>query len=266
MEKYQLRGWFTFQISGTDTVVFLDNLIPLDLQNLPQNIFSPSMFLNPKGKIRSIFYLIKLNSNKIRLITTAEYKANLVEDLLKYNINVDIKLEDLTDEVGVLNCRLIRQSSEEIHDEYFPIVHSMEVFLGWEEKSEAEVNFDLSLYLLKKNKPAIRNLLDINPIEAGFSDEINLDKGCFLGQEPLARMVNRGKPRYKRYTLITNTLMTVLDENQGVLISKYQITNDEILLDLLLKDKTVNSMEGSESFKLELVGTYPTLRSEKLFP
>ncbi|MHA2031288.1 MAG: hypothetical protein ACW99Q_18070, partial [Candidatus Kariarchaeaceae archaeon] len=91
-----LRSWTVIKISGPDKKEYLNGIITFDLDGLDNKICQ-SMFLTPKAKIRSIFWLIEINDEYI-IYVPPTMKIPLVEDLLKYKLNMNVKLEDITDE------------------------------------------------------------------------------------------------------------------------------------------------------------------------
>ena len=125
-------------------------------------------------------------------------KNNLIEDLLKYKLNMDVKLEDIssdTDDLYLVNSDKLIQGLY-FGDSYLVFQHSKNKPKGNEIKQSK-----FNSILIQNGILPSQFMIDLNPIETGVFDMIDLDKGCFLGQEPVSRMYHRGNPRKYLYHL-----------------------------------------------------------------
>ncbi len=179
----QLKKWTTIRVSGKDASTYLNGIVSIDFQDLGTE-WRRALLLTPKGKIRSVFWVRK-DGDSFYLITSPVYRSNLVEDLLKYNLNVSVKLEDLTDELPPVIFKTGEQSISGLGD--------LRGEFDWHEQFESPDDFD-ELVILNNGCPSDL-LLGKHPLEVGMMDSITLEKGCFLGQETVSRMFHRGKPR-----------------------------------------------------------------------
>lgn len=194
-----LGNWTILKISGPEKKDYLNGIITFDLDKLDHKKICQSLFLTPKSKIRSIFWLHEINQEYI-LYSPEKMKTPLIEDLLKYKLDMNVKLEDVTEETPHLYLVQTLESNStsiSLGGKHFNFNqkenHVVEV-LPYEKFAE---------WLLVHGDFPVELLLGENPFEVGLADAITLEKGCFLGQEPLSRMVHRGKPRKFLYQIIS---------------------------------------------------------------
>ncbi len=200
----RLEQWMVIRISGNDKTNFLNGLIPTDINKVPLGQFIKSCWLSPQGKIKSIFWMGYFKNDQLLsddgfiFLVPPEMKRELVEDLVRFNLNLQVKLEDISSEIPPLYF-----SASDVTDCYyrmsgFPFFP--DGFFVFVSEIPESIPYSESLpYLVKKDYIPPYALKGLNPFEVGLRDCIDLEKGCFLGQEPLARMTYRGRPRYMTY-------------------------------------------------------------------
>jgi tRNA-modifying protein YgfZ len=247
-----LDDWSTIKISGIDKIKYLNGFITLDIQNLQENTWYQAGILTNQGKIRSIFWLI-LMENSFRLICNDKMKNNLIEDLLKYNINVEVKLEDITEEVPTLSFIYIKDHKTIGLGDLLGTFTWHDIIDKKLEKISKE-SFESDLIRNKAILPEI--FIDTNPYESGFNHIITLEKGCFLGQEPISRMYHRGKPRKLLYLIISEG-----DVNHGDIefIKSVKIDNMIYIVAFLKINIDISKLkiELPQIQQIEKIGTYP---------
>ena len=86
-----ISDWLEIKISGSQTIEYLNGIITRDLTSINNNEFARSAFLTHKGKIKSVFWVTKNQQNEVLLFCHPMMKNNLIEDLLKYKLNMDVK-------------------------------------------------------------------------------------------------------------------------------------------------------------------------------
>ena len=214
-----ISDWLEIKISGSQTIEYLNGIVTRDITLIKNNEFARSAFLTHKGKIKSVFWVTKNQQNEVLLFCHPMMKNNLIEDLLKYKLNMDVKLEDVssdTDNLYLVNSDKLIQGLS-LGDSHLIFKHSKNKPKG------NEINkFKFDSILIQNGILPSQFMIDLNPIETGVFDMIDLDKGCFLGQEPVSRMYHRGNPRKYLYHL-------QIDPDQSIDInSPIKIKNDII--------------------------------------
>jgi len=202
-------------LSGADAVDFLDNLATNDLSDTPVGQARFAALLTPQGKILFEFFALRSEDGWL-LETRADRTGDLIKRLNLYKLRAKIVLADVSADYGIavtwgpapptvddgwsyadprhaqLGWRLMvpRAKLASLSGEAVPesLYHERRVELG-----VAEGGFD---YVLG----------DTFPHEANYDrlHGVSFTKGCFVGQEVVARMQNKTIVR-KRVTLVSGT-------------------------------------------------------------
>ncbi len=202
-------------LSGADAVDFLDNLATNDLSGLRTGEARFAGLLTPQGKILFEFFALRTDDGWL-LDTRADRLADLLKRLTMYKLRSKIVLADVSADYGIaaawgpeapvvedgwlyrdprhadLGWRLMAPQVKlaALAGEFVPeaLYHERRVALG-----VAEGSFDYPLG-------------DTFPHEANYDrlDGVSFAKGCFVGQEVVARMQNKTIVR-KRVTRVTGT-------------------------------------------------------------
>ncbi|WP_072385445.1 folate-binding protein YgfZ [Hyphomicrobium sp. CS1BSMeth3] len=200
-------------LSGTDAADFLDNIVTNDLSGIRVGEARFAGLLTPQGKILFEFFALRTEEGFL-LDTRADRAADLLKRLTMYKLRAKITLADVSPDYGVaaawgpeapsiedgwcyadprnadLGWRLIvpRAKLKSLPGQVVPeaLYHERRVALG-----VAEGGFDYALG-------------DTFPHEANYDrlHGVSFTKGCFVGQEVVARMQNKTVVR-KRVTLVT---------------------------------------------------------------
>lgn len=186
------------EFSGENSVDFLNNLLISDLKTFNTHKFYYTALCNPKGRIIASLWINIKNKNNIQLICP----KNMQEELLtfftmrKFRLKIDIivtKTPMAIDQEGVLITGDLNDCHKETNLNHFYAV------------------------LFKQNLPWV----DKANTEKFIPQHVNLDqhehimsfkKGCYPGQEIIARMKFLGKIN-KRMGVITNDSRENLIEN-----------------------------------------------------
>ena len=189
--------WF----SGGDAIGFLNDLISQEIAGLPPGTVVRSLLLEPRGKLDHVLWVLR-GDHRVGLVTDSGRGDELAATLGRYRIRVDVEIEEGTKPIWL-------------------IVGESEVQTGqWRESSEGLIAGLLwkgpKLTLVAGEKPPLPVLaaeemeririeageprfgMDIDrstiPQESGLvSETVDFTKGCFLGQELVARIDSRGR-------------------------------------------------------------------------
>ena len=207
-------------ISGDDRIEFVQGLCSNDMELLPVGESREAAFVTPKGKLVADARLTKLDD---ALLVDAEggRGAALEELLSKYRIHEKVEWSDASAELAALEL-WGPKAAEALGEEAMPDGHSKAVSLGENtflavgtpfgcvvyvpasaasEAADALVERLRSLGGLPVGREAIearriglglgRYGLDwdenTNPLEAGLDRALNYKKGCYVGQEVVAK-------------------------------------------------------------------------------
>ena len=260
MKNSNVFKWESFfpsiKLKGSGVKKFLHGQTTVDILNANTGKPFLACWLSVSGQVRAIFE-----------INLSETDATLISIVGKLN-EVKEGFEDVifpSDDVEILSSQDIFRTQE------------MEFGIDW---TQSNIQWDSTPRDNKDNKNndktrfqkiALANWLllrenqmfkEYNPYELGLSCLINLNKGCYLGQEVMAR-INRNKNIYKRLCYwesesilnMRSNLITYIDENNSkskkiigdILISKEENDNGSYGL-AMIKTKNIdrNVMSANE--------------------
>ncbi len=192
------------EFSGSNCVDFLNNLLISDLPSLSLNKFHYTALCNPKGRIISSLWIAINDNDNLKLICPTNMKDELINffNMRKFRLKINIIPNDdqiLLDTNGVVDTNVNNNNQIE-NDNNSKFYH---IIIG--------VNFP---WINKENS------------EMFIPQHVNLDqhegimsftKGCYPGQEIIARMKFLGKIK-KRMAVIKN-------DNQAELLTMFKSRN-----------------------------------------
>jgi folate-binding protein YgfZ len=202
-------------VQGPDAESFLQNIISQDLAALPEGGVGRSLLLGPEGKLRAVLWVLK-GDNEMILVSDQGRGELLAGELGRYRFRVDAVIEPDASEVLALAGP---SSSTVLQQAELPNP------AGWERSGDTLVASlplgGLARYLvvgvdredleragarpvgslafdavrIEAGEPVMGRDLDEKtiPQESGLVPEaVSFTKGCYLGQELVARIDSRG--------------------------------------------------------------------------
>lgn len=183
--------WF----SGTDAVRFLNDLISREIADLADGETRRSFLLEPQGKLRFLLWVLR-DGDRIGLLTDAGRGEELASALNRYRIRVDVDIapeeEDVWVVMGEWGGPDISWGAAERH-----------LVIGDEPDLPVGDAADYRAARVANGEPAWGVDVDddtIPHVSGLVPQSVDFDKGCFLGQELVARIDSRGGnvPRHLR--------------------------------------------------------------------
>jgi folate-binding protein YgfZ len=226
-----------FRMKGKDAISFLDRISTNKIE-ISSNLYSSKTVLtNNKGSIIDVLKYKILDSENI-IFTFNSDNIETINHLNKYIILDDIEISLEKKVIKLLYFiknknipfELINHScitNLDKSNDYF----RYELFI---EKSILDKIFNFNsinnLSQIDKNCLDIymkffdykSSLSKINPLETGFQDSISFDKGCYVGQEVIARLHNYNKVSREIIHFKTNEIFNINDsfKNQNKVSGK----------------------------------------------
>ena len=200
------------EVSGQDSVSFIQNLITNDINKCLENHFLYSCLLTPQGKFFADFFIFK---NKEKFVF--EVHDNFYEDFLKklnmYKLRSNVNIEEnkkffsfivfgepvINNHYEIINLDPRNSNIGKRLIQYDPLIKFNEEIIEIDEKKYHEIliqnKVPYSPFDLQENKSLLleNNFDNINAI--------SWDKGCFVGQEITARMKYRALLKKQLYAL-----------------------------------------------------------------
>lgn len=177
-------------VEGTDARGFLQGLISQDVDTLQSERASRSLLLSPQGKLRALLWAFA-SDDRVGLITEAGHGERVAADLAHYKIRVKAVI---TGPVPV--SQVIGADSERYGGVSAPL-RTLERAFVWESLPDLPtLGLDAwELIRIEQGEPKMGVDVDERtiPQESGLVEEaVSFTKGCFLGQELVARIDSRG--------------------------------------------------------------------------
>jgi hypothetical protein len=175
------------RVRGTDAQRWLGDLVTADIASLPTGSARRSLLLTPTGRIRADMWIVR-TADEAFLILQSNDQAEPVSDLLRpYVLSSVVTLEDAT---GTRSASLAPARNEILthltDDPGSPADHG----------AASVDDRAYELWRIARGDPRIGVDFEAGslPAESGLERLIDLTKGCFLGQESVAKIRNLGHP------------------------------------------------------------------------
>jgi len=204
--------WF----GGADAVSFLESLLSQNIEAQPPGTVRRSFLLEPRGHITALLWVLR-GEDRVGLLTDAGYGQVVAETLARYRIRVDVDIEldgrPLVTVVGP-QSPLVEGWSEEDG------VLTAGIPLAGNRRSVTTADPDLpkvgtlawTAVRVEAGAPVMGVDVDSDtmPHETGLVPQsVDFTKGCFLGQELVARVDSRGgnAPRKLMGVIVTTNVI-----------------------------------------------------------
>ena len=200
------------EITGKDRISFLHALVTGNIENLQEAGAMLTAWCSPKGRVIALLRVLLAN-DRLLLLVPNDQKTNLLQKLRLYILRAEVELRDVS----------LEQSPFKIISEDAPQADpSLSIFSEGNEhwvcgpvdsvrKNFQETKYrivdpqNILLYDLERKIPKISSILSETflPQELGLEtlNGLSFDKGCYPGQEIIARVRYRGKVK-KTPTLV----------------------------------------------------------------
>jgi folate-binding protein YgfZ len=204
-----LSAWRKVRASGSDAIGWLHDLLTADIAGLTSGTACRSLLLTPTGRIRADVHVARRDDD-VMLLQAPEQREDIGLALRSYVLSSDVLLEDRSEELALFALPVGAASSVRASDATSPsaigpgfdvIVPAGEPatrFVGSCVGAGLEEAGPDALEAWRIRRGAARMGVDFDerslPAEAGLEGLIDFGKGCFLGQESVARVRNLGHP------------------------------------------------------------------------
>jgi tRNA-modifying protein YgfZ len=213
-------------VRGADAVDYLQGQLSNDLEALGADKGCYAVLLDRKGHIQADMRVLRLSSGDIWLDLEADRLPTVLRHLRTYSIGREVEIEDVSERWGIQS--LIGPRAAELSGYQGLGPEHAQRFREWDGVEVLGVATDLGLDLITRaeQRESLRRLLiaagaaeiteaaakilrvesgrprfgfEISeatmPAEVGVVERaVDFEKGCYIGQEPVARLHYRGKP------------------------------------------------------------------------
>jgi folate-binding protein YgfZ len=213
-------------VRGADAVNYLQGQLSNDVEALGANEGCYTVLLDRKGHIQADMRVLRLSSGDIWLDLEPDRLPTVLRHLRTYSIGREVEIEDVSERWGIQS--LIGPRGAELSGYQGLGPEHAQRFREWDGVEVLGVATDLGLDLITRaeQRESLRRLLiaagaaeiteaaakilrvesgrprfgfEISeatmPAEVGVVERaVDFEKGCYIGQEPVARLHYRGKP------------------------------------------------------------------------
>lgn len=202
-----LSDWRKILVHGTEAQAWLNDLLSAELEGLKVGAARRSLLLSPTGRIRADLTAARLVGGF--LLVQDPRQPSAVEELLApYVLSSDVRLDDRTADLALLACPAAGPPSIEGAERYRPSALGEGVDVLGPRALREQVRAAIGLQeagpeaveTWRIERGMARFGVDLGedsiPHEADHGSAIAYDKGCFLGQEAVAKVRNLGRPPF----------------------------------------------------------------------
>ena len=165
----------SFTLSGVDAQKFLQGQVTLNAEALAENVNRYTAICSLKGRIQFGLWLKKLNPEEFEIVTTQDQSEAFAQHIRKYGAFSRMKLESTIPVFPTLNGDTTDFSSTETDINLWQ-QQAIEAGQAWISANTAELFQPQELRLHQR-------------------EGVHYDKGCYIGQEVIARLWFKAKPK-----------------------------------------------------------------------
>jgi folate-binding protein YgfZ len=198
----QKRG--LIEVSGKEAVQFLNGLITNDVARLEENAQLPAAFPNAQGRLLAVVRVMR-KADKFLFETEAATHEKVFQNLFRFTFAGDFFVEELSENFAcfsILNFKSQNSDSDGVEfesrfgtDVFVPQAAREEFLLDLRKQESVEISDSLyEILRIEQGVPLYGVDMDETTIvpELGIDGLISYNKGCYIGQEIIARIHFRG--------------------------------------------------------------------------
>ena len=245
---HNIANWVVIEVEGNKQKIdeFLQGQVTSNIHIINDNGFQLSSICDHKGFVICDF-IINLNSNAYKVIINKELADIFIKELTPFAQFYSVKFH-LNDQKVIGSVEKSKTQSNmcywrnekyclglKIHDKNFDIPNSI-----------SENEWLLANKLAKILFLDVENIRKYRPLEINFDHlRVSFDKGCYRGQEIVARMKYLGIDRRKFSTLISKNTYKV---NESIkIVGKKIISNDLQIFNAIIKKDKINLIKDEDA-------------------
>lgn len=204
MSPSSLSALGVIQISGEDSISYLQGQLTCDMTLLHQNQWLAGAHCNAKGKLWSNFVILQA-TDALYMVMHKAVLAHSLAALRKYAVFSKVEINDVSGRYQVVASTPEQSIAEAIATANLPIhcqisVHPNASAIGDESRSRWMLHFIQYGYPWLANDTQVEQFIP-QMLSLDTLDAISFTKGCYIGQETVARMHYRGKQNRVLYRL-----------------------------------------------------------------
>jgi len=204
-----LSSWSKIAASGADATTWLDALVTADLEGIPEGGARHSLLLSPTGSVRADFTVANLDGDLL-LLQEPSQPRSILDLLSPYVLSSDVRLADRSDDLALLAFPGLAKPPDvpgatpsipscigRGADLIAPAIDHDRLLSALSHEFALAADDDVEAWRVSAGIPRFgQDVTDEDlPQEGGLEAAVSFGKGCFLGQEAVAKVRNLGHPR-----------------------------------------------------------------------
>jgi tRNA-modifying protein YgfZ len=172
------------QVRGADARRWLGDLVTADIASLETGSSIRSLLLTPTGRIRADLWIARIDDEEFLILQPTDQEDAVIDALRPYVLSSAVMLQDVTGTLSVASV---------------PARREIVIEPAGGDPPEGSMPVDgraHELWRIARGDPRMGVDFDAGslPAESGLERLIDTKKGCFLGQESVAKIRNLGHP------------------------------------------------------------------------
>jgi tRNA-modifying protein YgfZ len=204
-----LSFWRKAEVRGNDAEDWLNDLVSADIAGLAPGRARRSLLLTPTGRVRAEF-TVAARPSAFVLLQDPSQPAAVLDLLQPFTLSSQVELIDRTEDLALVAFPGLTRPPDVAGvwpsmpsgagagvDLLTPAERHDELLEGLRGRFAQVGNEALEAWRIGRGVPrfGVDATGEDLPQEAGFGDAVAFDKGCYLGQEAVAKVRNLGHPR-----------------------------------------------------------------------
>lgn len=218
-----LHAWGLLEVSGADAAEFLHGQFTNDLKRLPEGRAQLSAYCLPKGEVLADFLIWRTAAGGYRLLLPRERCAPVARRLQLFRLRAAVEIEDASDARAFLAMFDPAAGEPPAPPPGEPLAvaeHGEDTILAWPDARGRWLRLRPAAGApdgggdaderwrrrdLEAGLPFVRagsaGRFAPQHLNLDLLDAVSFDKGCYPGQEVVARMRYRGRVKHRTYLL-----------------------------------------------------------------
>ena len=211
------------KMAGAESVDFLQRISTNDFSNFTRGKIQKTLLVTDKGRILDTLWVIH-RSDDLLLLVSSQMSSEVMSFLNTYIIMEDILITDVTSEYDI--HLHFENNANFFQTDYFGLPVSFEIQQSEElPKSLSHFPPEFEAWRIENGIPITKKEIvqDFNPLELNLWNWISFTKGCYIGQEVIARLDTYDKVQRLLCTIFSTTEIQhqeILTDESGIEIGK----------------------------------------------
>ena len=233
-----LPGLSVIKISGDSKKAFefLQGQVTSDIEKLQDNAVQLSAICNQKGFVMSDFYIVK-QKDTFKIVISKDQKNIFIEELKPFIKFYNCEFVESSEYVfGHITFKKdktktgMMKTLENKEIKLYISLHASKI----DESKISNYSWDVANAILNNYSMLAEDLGKFRPLELNYDNlRVSFEKGCFRGQEIIARMKYLGVSRRKFITVIADD--KYINEKEIGLIGKPIFINNKKVFHAMIK-------------------------------